>query len=1322
MNFKLIQKSFYNIIDALGGGWMALGLAFLVVVGVLFVVLASGKVIKFKIPFLPAPIATVKISKDSFNFLKRKSASEEIDGESKPFQAVGELFRGIDALSGDRQRRYDIPLFLVMQREGDCSQFFSDLGNDYLERLKLNNTTGDVVGDCIVLTDGCLLAHDDPKSLIPELIRSRPERPLDGIVLAVSADELSGLDQRATDALHDWFLEQIWSFQREIPFSLPIYLLIKDSESLPGVGSLSEVVCSLSGAETTIGWSSPYLPDSVFSAEWVEEAFIALKKQLSGVISNALKSECPVGSGDLLVGAASISSLEPDVERFFESVFASPKLITPPMLRGIYLSVCEIQPAGQRAPKNLFIQELFKRKIFREGSVGFPLRDKLFSTDKLLRNLQYASVTIFVALLLWSGSDVYKSYEKGSKIAVATNQALSVWSNKSDYDAIAPLLQKMDDINAENLYCCGPLPVSKVLSLDSSIGAFYRTTLFEQRIFPEMECDARSHLNNAFFELSEIAGSTSNEGFLNWLSRIEVASQNLASFHSIASVEQSSEYDGAGLILEFDLLISALYGKSPPDGLTLDDDIYAYAIASARWLPDAAAAAESCDVGPLDYQVVREGIDEASRQALDSEISSIAAPLDFLAELRKFQSVAVDSFTVDESAYQRAVRWYRYLKRSHGAVEGMDFCSRALSKLSSSAVSLNAVPTMEQKLFDPESFYDICIQRSSDQMRRDNSAVDGRLYTGLALGGSSFSPRLEPSTSQVFDFFDTLEGLEFSKQKVRNWSDTAGQFFWSVSDLIVAQRYADEYFNYAKPRFNTPYLSKEPSRSDQEYLAQAIALSQLQGAMLSVIQEAKERGFQRPVTEYLTVDRREMDIADRVANFERALGPLLELITTFEKLGLTSAQRRLEKQSRLHAEALLSDIDSLFADSRVYQSTTSAGWSASAFPDVFYGLRSDQQIQDYLSAQSVRARLIAEEYAQPVVIFLSSTRDSGRESNEVAKWRNSLVQIDRYRNKNPASSLTSLESFFSGGFASTDLNNCQTMTHDYSTPDGNDIFTQSQRNLVARAKEHCLMFQADQVRDDYNVVASSFDKNIKGKYPFAKRSDAPVLTPAALRAFLADYATAGRGLHDRLTAVAWQKPEFFSALNFASVLDQSMSVVSALIDPAVSGVQLRIDMEPVLGNTSSMSLDRHISAKTFSVGNGQSVSLSRPVDSITWAYGDEMSFKLDWASGSPYQLLSATGEDARGSLDFLSKSPWSLLYFIQEYRSDTPDPNSLNPESVLLQFDALVRTSQQRNFTVPLATYTRLSVVGTDPLTSEAVALSIPEKFPAYAPVLREVE
>lgn len=1320
MNFKLIQKSFYNIIDALGGGWMALGLAFLVVVGVLFVVLASGKVIKFKIPFLPAPIATVKISKESFNFLKRKSASEEMDGESKQLQAVGELFRGIDALSGDRKRRYDIPLFLVMQKERDCSQFFSDVGADYLERLRLSNTTGDVVGDCIVLTDGCLLAHDDPKTLIPELIHSRPERPLDGIVLAVSANELSELDPRATDALHDWFLEQIWSFQREIPFSLPVYLLIKDSESLPGVASLSEAVFSLSGSETTIGWSSPYLPDSAFSMEWVEEAFVELKHQLSSVISNALKSAHPAGSGDLLVGAASVANLQPYVETFFESVFASPKLITPPMVRGIYLSVREIQPEGSHLSKNLFIQGLFKRKIFREGSVGFPLRDRFFSTDKLLRNLQYGSVTILVALLIWSGFDIYKSYEKGTRIAMATNQALAVWSRKSGYDAVAPLLQKMDDINADNLYCCGPLPVSKVLSLDSSIGAFYRKTLFEQRIFPEMDCEARSHLNDAFVELSETDGSLSNDAFLNWVSRVEVASDNLARLHSIVEVDQSSDYDGADLILKFESLISALYGKLPPDGLTLDDNIYAYAIASARWLPD--EAAKACDVGSLDYQVVRNAIVAASRQAIDSEISSIAAPLDFLAELRKFQSVAADSLTVDESSYQRAVRWYRYLKSSYGAVEGMDFCTKAGASLTSSAASLLAVPAMAGNLFDPKSFYDICVQRTSSQMIKDNSAVDGRIYTGLNVDGSGFSPRLEPSAAQVFDFFDSLEGLEFSKQPVRNWSDTEGQFFWSVSDLIVAQRYAEEYFNYAKSRFNTPYLSKEPSQSDQQYLAQAIALSQLQQAMLSVIQESKERGFERPVTEYLTVDRREMDIADRVANFERALGPLLELITTFEKLGLTSAQRRLEKQSRLHAEALLTDIDKLFSDSRVYESTTLAGWSSSSFPDAFFGLRSAQQIQDYLSAQSVRSRLIAEQYAQPVVIFLSSTRDSGRESNEVAKWRNSLVQIDRYRNKNPASSIASLESFFSGVFGTTNLANCQTKIQEYSTPDGNDIFTQSQRNLVVKAKDHCFMFQADQVRDDYNFVVDSFDKYLKGRYPFAVSSDAPTLTPSALRAFLIDYTKAGQGLNERLTAVAWENPEFFSALNFASDLDRSMSLLSPLIDPESSGIQLRIDIEPTLESTSAMSLDRHVSSKVFSVDRDRSVSLSQPIDSVTWGYGDEMSFKLDWASGSPYQLLSAAGEDTRGSLEFQSTSPWSLLHFVQEYRSDKPDPNSLYPESVLLQFDGRVRTSRQSNYTVPFAAFARLTITGADPQTSEAITLSFPEKFPVFAPVLREAE
>ena len=131
--------------------------------------------------------------------------------------------------------------------------------------------------------------------------------------------------------------------------------------------------------------------------------------------------------------------------------------------------------------------------------------------------------------------------------------------------------------------------------------------------------------------------------------------------------------------------------------------------------------------------------------------------------------------------------------------------------------------------------------------------------------------------------------------------------------------------------------------------------------MLSVIQESKERGFERPVTEYLTVDRREMDIADRVANFERALGPLLELITTFEKLGLTSARadsrNKADCTQRLYSLILIS----YFLIVEVYESTTLAGWSASSFPDAFFGLRSAQQIQDYLSAQSVRSRLIAEQ-------------------------------------------------------------------------------------------------------------------------------------------------------------------------------------------------------------------------------------------------------------------------------------------------------------------------------------------------------------------------
>ena len=64
MNSSLLKRSFNQIVEFLGGGWIALGLAILVIAIVVYLVFRSGKQIKIRIPFLPKGMNMIKIGRD----------------------------------------------------------------------------------------------------------------------------------------------------------------------------------------------------------------------------------------------------------------------------------------------------------------------------------------------------------------------------------------------------------------------------------------------------------------------------------------------------------------------------------------------------------------------------------------------------------------------------------------------------------------------------------------------------------------------------------------------------------------------------------------------------------------------------------------------------------------------------------------------------------------------------------------------------------------------------------------------------------------------------------------------------------------------------------------------------------------------------------------------------------------------------------------------------------------------------------------------------------------------------------------------------------
>ena len=159
----------------LGGGWVALFIALVVIGLVLFFIFRSGKQIKIRIPFLPRGMNTFTIGKDDLKKLPGGKSGEEGEVEEP---LVGKLFEGIDLLSGSVKNRYDLPLYMVVSQYDEVNSLIGQAGDDILQRLDLKGQGGTQSGSCVILNQGGLIYHESPDLIAQELIAARPERPV----------------------------------------------------------------------------------------------------------------------------------------------------------------------------------------------------------------------------------------------------------------------------------------------------------------------------------------------------------------------------------------------------------------------------------------------------------------------------------------------------------------------------------------------------------------------------------------------------------------------------------------------------------------------------------------------------------------------------------------------------------------------------------------------------------------------------------------------------------------------------------------------------------------------------------------------------------------------------------------------------------------------------------------------------------------------------------------------------------------------------------------------------------------------------------------
>lgn len=158
-------------------------------------------------------------------------------------------------------------------REG-CNWWFFDEG-----------AVLDIEGDYVLYKDGKSSFEKGWDHLISLLKKYRPERPLDGVILAIPCGDLIGPETQAEKRLNAAseksriLYQKLWELQKKTGIFFPVYILVTQCDKVRGFKSFANEIPP-KHRDDLFGWSSHFTLETAYSPEWVDEAFARLFKNL----------------------------------------------------------------------------------------------------------------------------------------------------------------------------------------------------------------------------------------------------------------------------------------------------------------------------------------------------------------------------------------------------------------------------------------------------------------------------------------------------------------------------------------------------------------------------------------------------------------------------------------------------------------------------------------------------------------------------------------------------------------------------------------------------------------------------------------------------------------------------------------------------------------------------------------------------------------------------------------------------------------------------------------------------------------------------------
>ncbi len=1314
MNINELKKMF----NKLGPMAEDFGLVWLLIIAIILIVvlvIASGKKINIKIPFLPRGFNRISFSRDDITKLWRKTESLKTEKapKAKPkAKKMGGLVNAVQLLSGGHEKRYKLPTYLMISgtdwaEDSGMLQHLEALLGKKEQKLIDKDTQEGEANTWYLFQQGCVVHHPEIKQIVGELKQFRPERPLDGIVVTLPVSKLMQEDPIALENWASELYQKIWLTQQGAGFVLPIYLIVTEAERLQGFNTFWSQTYLQKFLDQQFGWANPYNDAQAYQSNWIAEAIEQVthsvrSAQLS-IINNDKQTDKDKPSEALLL-ANSIASLETALSITCNELFGSAALQTPLMFRGLYFTGCQ-QQAESGPARHLFLQDLFEQKIFAESSLAFPPQNKLLSSNSKLRAYQYStigSLSLLAILLVYDSAQL--SEQTQSLVAAIDNQPQL--QSTVDMQHVNHVLNHVAKIDASTISYLS-MPLSWRNPFNDEVETYFSENIFDGIVFPAFQCRMQEKIQNQMLAFAE------KRSAVDFTDKLDALAVNLLRQKELEDLITEDTFTPEEVEQRFTDLVAYLYNEKLPPSFYERSSLYLKAISNHV---NKITSNPFCTVQELRTNKRWNEIKAMADREIDQIANEVTAPRDFFRigdQLNSLPTVVSWYNTIPEFAdtLARFETWLNHLNNywllSHSETNE---CRRIHDSL---RVISNYFGYEENF---QENFLQRCENRIAETMANDDKSLVLDLYSK-----TSYPMQLTDKATVLFEAVQHSMSLSYMETAgLSEYVEVEADFFWSTEQLNEALGLYEEYQAYARDNFQSVSLPNRPVADSQPYFSQGIALKQLQFAMNRHIQAAMVQEVPDFRPESLRpVNQQEAFLAAAIGNFRKSMDSVLALLLAFKKLEFEESEAWLRKLSQDHAYRLLQKVDKLYRDNRIFTPLNKPRWSAHQYNDVLFGIGGDGQLQDYLAAQEERATGIALEYAEPLVVFLLNTQGKYVNYALFGKWQNTLIELNKQQNKDPSNSLQQLAQFMANQLPSINQSNCFATTAELEKPQASDVFAQGHKQIIERAVSHCNSYKADQIKREYAQIKQLFTDLLADKAPFSRSAGARSISPKIMRDFLAQYRPLADGLVQRMAVLAWKDNSYETARTFLRDLEQAALLFENTLlasSKGSSGLELELEFN-VMQEYSAFT--QHLASWQLTSGEYRA-NFPGTSQAIFWRPNDTINLVLDWAQQSPYRGFPINGtRNLDDQMAYRIEDIWGLLKFAQTYHATEIDTESLVAESKLLKFEANVLAKDgQSQPPEPntMRAFARLTVYGVDPETKQKIPLAIPNQFPEFAP------